>query len=88
MSARWREALCGKPVPLGESFINTGPTDWNDPGVPPSVAWVPVETDIHGWSPFVVAHPPCWAKEHSAEDLTMLVDESHRQLRAQLRYRA
>ena len=69
-------SICGKGVPVGESFINTGPTDWNDPNRPPSVAWIPVDTDIHGWTPFVLAHPTCWTGEHSVEELAVLVDES------------
>jgi hypothetical protein len=78
-------SVFGQGVLVGEAFIDTGPTDWNDPIKKPSVTWVPVATDIHGWSPFVVAHPACWAREHSIEDLVLHVDESHRQLRAELR---
>jgi hypothetical protein len=78
-------SICGLAVASGESFINTGPTDWNDPTKQPSVMWVPVDADIHGWSPFVLNHPACWAREHPIGDLVALVDDSHRLLRATLR---
>jgi hypothetical protein len=72
-----------RPVWQGESFINTGPSDMNDRTKPDSVSWVPAETDIHGWSRFVVGHRACWSQERRIEDLVRLVDDSHRLLRAQ-----
>jgi|GEM_PF-6996098 len=77
-------SLCGQGVASGDSFIDTGPTDWSDPTTLPASRWVPVDTDVHGWTPFVITHPVCWAGEHSLEDLAGLADESHRLLRAQL----
>lgn len=78
-------SICGLTVAAGESFINTGPTDSSDPIKPRSVRWVPVDTDIHGWTPFVLDHPACWAGEHSIHEFIGLVDDSHRLLRATLR---
>ena len=67
---------------MGASFVNVGPTDWNDPARPKSEKWVPVDEDIHGWSPFVVVHPVCYAKQHGVHRLVELVDESHRLMRS------
>jgi hypothetical protein len=66
---------------MGASFVDTGPTDHNDPSAPRSVRWVPVDEDIHGWTPFVIAHPACFAREQGVEALVNLVDESHRLMR-------
>jgi hypothetical protein len=74
--------LCGQSVELGSSFIDTGPTDTYDPTTPPYVRWVPVDEDIHGWSPFVIAHPSCYAAEKGVDALVLLVDESHRHMRS------
>ena len=79
--------VCGQPVAAGSSFINTGPTDWNDPSKPKSQRWVPADEDIHGWSPFVLTHPICFAGETGLAALVALVDESHRMMRRQLRNR-
>jgi hypothetical protein len=49
------------------AFVNIGPTDWNDPSKPRSTRFVPQGTDIHGWSPFVVAHPACFALTEGQE---------------------
>ena len=76
--------LCGQDVALGSSFIDTGPTDSKEPTRPPSVRWVPVEEEVHGWSPFVIAHPSCYAAENGVDALILLVDESHRFMRAAL----
>lgn len=76
--------FCGDPVPLGASFVNTGPTDWDDPAKPPSERFVPVDEDIHGLSPFVVSHPACYANDQGVEALVGLVDESHRVMRSHL----
>ena len=73
-------SVCGRGVASGESFINAGPTNWNEPTTLAESRWVPVGTDIHGWTPFVLSHPVCWAREHSVEDLIALVDNSHRLL--------
>jgi len=73
--------ICGDEVPLGASFIDTGPTDWADPSAPRQVRWIPVDEDIHGWSPFVIAHPACFVRENGVEALVDLVDESHRLMR-------
>jgi hypothetical protein len=77
-------AVCGQSVAFGDSFIDTRPSDWNDPTKVSESRWVPVGTDIHGWSPFVLTHPVCWLEQYSPEDLVRLVDESHRLLRAML----
>jgi len=77
-------SICGEDVQQGASFINTGPTDSNDPTKPKSLRWVPVDEDIHGWSPFVISHPACFAREAGAEALMKLVDESHRLMRRSL----
>ena len=77
-------SVCGLAVASGESSTNTGPTDSNDPTKPTSVRWVPVDADIHGWTPFVLSHPVCWSGEHSVGELVALVDDSHRLLRATL----
>ena len=77
-------SICGKVIELGESFINVGPTDWNEPGRPKPERFVPVDEDIHGWSPFVTMHPWCYAQQEGIDKLLRLVDESHRLLRRQL----
>lgn len=68
-------------MPLGASFVNTGPTDHNDPAKPRTERFVPVDEDIHGWTPFVVSHSACYANERGVEALVALVDESHRLMR-------
>jgi hypothetical protein len=30
--------------------------------------WVPVGDDIHGWTPFVLAHPICFGREEGSKD--------------------
>ncbi|MEY2474223.1 MAG: hypothetical protein QOK28_3552 [Actinomycetota bacterium] len=66
---------------MGASFIDTSPTDWNDPTRPKSNRWIPVDEDIHGWTPFVITHPTCFAREFGIETLVALVDDSHRLMR-------
>jgi hypothetical protein len=73
--------ICGADVMAGASFIDTGHTDQTDPGAPRKVRWVPVDEDIHGWSPFVIAHPVCFAREKGVDMLVDLVDQSHRRMR-------
>jgi hypothetical protein len=77
--------FCGLPVPLRSSFVNTGPADMNDPAKPRSEKFVPVDEDIHGWSPWVVSHPCCYASERGVEALVALVDKSHRFMRESAR---
>jgi hypothetical protein len=73
--------VCGHDITSGSAFINIGPTDLNVPDKPKYVRWVPVDEDIHGWSPFVTMHPACYAQQEGIERLLRLVDESHRLLR-------
>src|SRR6476620_11617641 len=75
--------LCGQTIPLGSSFINVGPTDRRDPDRPKALRFVPVDEDIHGWTPFVVEHPACFAATHGVVAVLQLVDDSHRRLRRQ-----
>jgi hypothetical protein len=75
-------SVCGQQVAVGAAFINIGPTDPHDPDKPKSERWVPVDEDIHGWSPFVIVHPACYARQEGVEKLVGLVDESHRLLRS------
>jgi hypothetical protein len=58
--------------------VNIGPTDWNDPDKPKSKRYVPEGTDIHGWTPFVVAHPECFARDEGVEVLRGLIDAAQR----------
>ena len=74
-------SVCGQQVLLGAAFINIGPTDPHDLDEPKSERWVPVDEDIHGWSPFVIVHPTCYARQEGVEKLVGLVDESHRLFR-------
>jgi hypothetical protein len=46
--------------------------------------FVPVDEDIHGWSPFELVHPTCFASQHGIEKLMALVDDSYRALRRRL----
>ena len=78
-------SICGREVPLGASFISIGPSDQIDPSKPRSLRWIPVDEAIHGWSPFVVAHPMCFAEAEGFETVIGLVDESHRFMRKMLR---
>jgi hypothetical protein len=78
-------SVCGEEIAFGAAFISIGPTDWHDPEKPKSERWVPVDEDIHGWSPFVTMHPACYARQEGIDKLLRLVDESHRQLRLQIR---
>lgn len=79
--------VCGQPVTAGSSFINTGPTDASNASKPNTHRWVPVDEDIHGWSPFVLSHPACFAAENGVSELVALVDDSHRFMRQVLRHR-
>ncbi len=74
-------SICGRDIALGAAFVNVGPTDWNDPDRPKSERYVPVDEDIHGWSPFVTIHPACFAQDRGLDHLLSLVDESHRRMR-------
>jgi hypothetical protein len=74
-------AICGKDLAVGSSFVDTHSTDSKEPWNPRTVRWVPVDTDIHGWTPFEIAHPVCWADVHGVDALVDLVDESHRFMR-------
>ena len=64
--------ICGRPVEANSSFVNIGPTDWTDPSKPKAQQWVSSGTDIHGWTPFVVEHPTCFAKINGEDALTRL----------------
>lgn len=65
--------ICGRAVEANGAFVNIGPTDWSDPSKPKSRRWVPAGTDIHGWTPFVGEHPPCFAEVNGQ-------DAPHRQI--------
>lgn len=66
--------LCGLPVRSGDSFVNRGPTDWNDAKRPKLYRWVDAATDIHGWTPFVILHPTCFNEREGNEALALLLD--------------
>jgi hypothetical protein len=68
--------VCGRPVAPGEAFVSIGPTDWNDPSKPKFKRWVPAEEEIHGWTPFVVAHAGCFARDEGSDALNALIDEA------------
>lgn len=74
--------FCGRPVQIRASFVHTGPTDPTDPAKPRRERFVPVDEDIHGWTPFVMSHPTCYAHERGVDALLDLVDQSHRSMRA------
>jgi hypothetical protein len=67
---------CQEQIEPNAAFVNIGPTDWNDPEQPTSRSFVPQGTEIHGWSPFVVAHPDCYAAEEGPDELLRLVEAS------------
>lgn len=71
--------LCGEDVLPDAAFINIGPTDWTDPETPKSKRYIWEATDIHGWTPFVVAHPDCFARDKGEEELHRLIDLAERQ---------
>jgi len=76
-------SVCGDPVKAGAAIVNSGATDWvADPTKPKSEQFVPVDEDIHGWSPFVLTHPACYVDERGLDALLRLVDESYRSMRA------
>jgi len=75
---------CGQPIEVAASFIDIGPTDFGDPDKPRPVRWVPVDEEIHGWTPFEIQHPRCFAHAVSLERLVVAVDESHRLMRRRL----
>ncbi len=75
-------SVCGQPVKAGAAFVTIGATEWADPSRPKSEKFVPVEEDIHGWSPFVFAHPACYVAKRGLDTLLELIDESHRSMRA------
>jgi hypothetical protein len=70
--------ICGRPIEPDGAFVNIGPTDWTDPTKPKSRRWVPAETDIHGWTPFVVEHPSCFVRMSGQEALDRLKGERTR----------
>ncbi len=74
-------SVCGLDVNHGESFVDTHATDSKEPWRERQSRWVPVDEDIHGWTPFEMTHPACFAREHGVDALVALVDESHRFLR-------
>jgi len=78
-------AVCGRPIAAMSSFIDTGPTDPMDPDKPPYAKWVPADEDIHGWTPFVLKHPACYAEERGAQALVDLVDASDGRWRRRIR---
>lgn len=63
---------CGQAVEPYAAFISIGPTDWTDPAKPKAHRWVPEGTDIHGWTPFVVEHPQCFAQANGEDALDRL----------------
>ena len=77
-------SACRKPIALGASFVDIGPTDNRDRNEPRRAKLVPIETDIHGWSPFELQHPECFAEHAGVAQLVALVDESHRFMRRNL----
>jgi hypothetical protein len=77
-------SACGKPITAGASFVDIGPTDSDGRDKPRRANFVPVESDIHGWSPFETQHPECFAAHAGVERLVALVDESHRLMRTKL----
>ena len=77
-------SACGKPIAFGASFVNISPTDYSDRDKPRAARWIPVDEDIHGWSPFETQHPACFADHAGIERLIALVDESHRFMRSVL----
>lgn len=74
-------SACGKPIAFGASFIDISPTDQSDRDKPRAARWIPVDEDIHGWSPFEIQHPACFAEHAGIERLIALIDESHRFMR-------
>ncbi len=54
--------ICGQPIEACAAFVNIGPTDRTDPSRPRTRRWVPARTDIHGWTPFALDHPHCFAE--------------------------
>jgi hypothetical protein len=79
-------AVCGESILAMSSFVNTGPSDMNDPGKAPYERWVPVDEDIHGWTPFILKHPACYASERGVQALVRLVDASDRRWRRRLQH--
>lgn len=71
-------SLRGQLIAPNSAFVNIGPTNWNDPSQPKSKRYVPEDTDIHGWSPFVVAHPDCFAQDEGDEALRVLIAKESR----------
>ncbi len=69
------------------SFIDTGPNDNQDADKPPYEHWVPVDEDIHGWAPFVLTHPTCYASRRGVQALVDLVNASDRRWRRRLQQR-
>lgn len=80
-------AVCGRPIAAMSSFVDTGPTDPADPDKAPYEKWVPADEDIHGWTPFVLKHPACYASERGVQALVELVDASDDRWRRRLQER-
>ena len=77
--------VCGLDVAERSSFVNAGPTDQNDPAKGRARRWVAADEDIHGWTPFLPAHPVCFAQGEGVAALVALVDESDCLWRRRLR---
>ena len=69
---------------MGASFVDISATDDSDRAKPRATRWIPVDEDIHGWSPLEMQHPSCFADHAGIERLIALVDESHRSMRLRL----
>ena len=67
-------AVCGRTIQENSAFVNTGPTNWNDPSASKTRTWVAAEHEIHGWTPFVVAHPACFEEQEGSDALAALID--------------
>lgn len=63
----------GRGIQPDTAFVNVGPTDWNDSSKPQAARFVRERTDIHGWTPFVVAHPECFAQTEGQDALDALL---------------
>lgn len=69
---------CGERVLADAAFVDIGPTDIYDRNKPRAKRFVPAGTDIHGWTPFELAHPECFKANEGAETLRALIDASRR----------
>jgi hypothetical protein len=69
-------SVCGAEIEADAAFVNIGPTDPHDPDRPKSTRYVCPGTDIHGWTPFVVAHPSCFAQVEGSAALHTLIESA------------